>query len=73
MIDVQQENVMAIMCSLQRLSERYSDDARESAFISNSIRTLTRTTWSGDQVTIEKWTITPFEVDVGPGLGRGDL
>jgi hypothetical protein len=71
MIDVQQENVMAIMCSLKRLSERYSDDTRESVFISNSIRTLT--TWSGDQVTIEKWTITSFEVDFGPMIGFGGL
>jgi hypothetical protein len=62
---------MAIMCSLQRLSERYPNDVRESAFISNSIRTLTA--WSGDQVTIERWTITPFEVDFGPMIGRGGL
>jgi hypothetical protein len=71
MTDVQQENVMAIMCTLQRISERYTSRDPESTFISDALQVLN--TWSGQQVTIERWTITPFEVEFGPMIGCGGL
>jgi hypothetical protein len=69
--DVQQSNVMAIMCSLQKLSNRREESDPEVRFISNSLRILT--TWSGRQVSVEEWTITPFEVEFGHIIGLGGL
>ena len=64
---------MAIMSSLKQESTRCpaGDDNPASRFIANSLRVLT--TWSGCQVSVESWTITPFEVEFGPMVGRGGL
>ena len=62
---------MTIMCALLQVQSRYAEADPESGFISASLRRLIR--WSGRQVAVETWAITPFEVTFGHVIGSGGL
>jgi hypothetical protein len=66
-----QDNVMAMMVSLQRRLDHHSDADGERQFFSHALRYLT--TSSGRQVEIENWMITCYEVEFGPKIGSGGL
>jgi hypothetical protein len=68
---MQQNNIMAMMVSLQRRLDHRSDDNRERQFFSHTLEYLT--TASGRQVEMENWMITPYEVEFGPLIGSGGL
>ena len=70
-IDAKQDNMIAMMVSLQRRVEDTSDGDRERQFFSHTLRYLT--TASGRQVEVENWMITPYEVEFGPEIGSGGL
>jgi hypothetical protein len=69
--DMQQNNVMAMMVSIQRRLDHLSDDDREGQFFSHALRYLT--TASGHQVEVENWMITSYEVEFGRQIGSGGL
>jgi hypothetical protein len=66
-----QSNVMAMMVSLQRRLDHFSDGDREQEFFSHALKYLT--TASGRQVEMENWMITSYEVEFGPQIGSGGL
>jgi len=70
-IDMHQDNVMAMMVSLQRRLDHVSDGDREQQFFSHTLRYLITT--SGHQVEMESWMITSYEVEFGPRVGSGGL
>jgi len=70
-IDMHQDNVMAMMVSLQRRLDHVSDGDRERQFFSHTLRYLITT--SGRQVEMESWMITSYEVEFGPRIGSGGL
>lgn len=69
--DMQQNNVMAMMVSIQRRLDHLSEDDREGRFFSHALRYLT--TASGRQVEVENWMITSYEVEFGRQIGSGGL
>ena len=61
----------SMLASLQKqLKERLGSD-REQQFYQQSLRHLSN--MSGIQVELDTWTITSFEVDMGPEIGSGGL
>jgi hypothetical protein len=70
-IDMRQDNVMAIMVSLQRRLDHISDGDHERQFFLHALRYLI--TSSGRQVEMESWMITSYEVELGPWIGSGGL
>jgi hypothetical protein len=70
-IDMHQDNVMAMMVSLQRRLDHISDGDQERQFFSHALRYLITT--SGRQVEMESWMITSYEVEFGPRIGSGGL
>jgi hypothetical protein len=69
--DMQQNDVMAMMVSIQRRLDHLSDGDRERQFFSYALRYLT--TASGRQVEMENWMITSYEVEFGRQIGSGGL
>jgi hypothetical protein len=69
--DVQQNNVMAIQALLQKQLTDRSVPSREQQFYQQSLRHISNL--SGIQVELNAWTITAFEVDMGPEIGSGGL
>jgi hypothetical protein len=69
--DVQENNMMAIQASLQKQLTDGSATNREQQFYRQSLRHLS--ILSGIQVELYTWTITAFEVDMGPEIGLGGL
>jgi hypothetical protein len=67
----QQVNIMAIMAALDRQSQQSTRSSQELAFIKHSLSAMQ--VWSGRQPRIEKWTISPIEVDKSECLGSGGL
>jgi hypothetical protein len=70
-IDMRQDNVMAMMVSLQRRLDHISDGDHERQFFSHALRYLV--TSSGRQVEMESWMITSYEVELGPRISSGGL
>ena len=70
-LDVQQSNIPAIMVSLQRHIQAKTATDQELNFFSHSLRYLS--TCSGQQVVVERWMVTPFEVEFGRQIGAGGL
>jgi hypothetical protein len=63
---------MAMMISLQQsLEKKLISDKREERFIKHSLNYLVST--SGQQVHIDSWTITSFDVEFGEQIGSGGL
>jgi hypothetical protein len=67
----QHADIMAVMAALDRQSKQTARSAQELAFIKHSLSAMK--IWSGRQPKIEKWTISPIEVDAGESLGSGGL
>jgi hypothetical protein len=61
----------AMMASLQRLIDQKSGAAPELQFMTHANHYLA--TASGCQVSLDSWTITPLEVELGPVIGSGGL
>jgi hypothetical protein len=61
----------AMMASLQRYLDQRPAGDRERKFCSHSLECLSIA--SGRVVELDKWTITPFEVQFGPEIGTGGL
>jgi len=62
---------MAMMVSIQRRLDNFSDGDRERQFFSHALRYLI--TASGHQVEMENWMITSYEVEFGRRIGSGGL
>jgi hypothetical protein len=62
---------MAMMVSLQRRLDNFSDGDQERQFFSHALRYLI--TASGRQVEMESWMITSYEVEFGRRIGSGGL
>ena len=61
----------AMMASLQRLIDHKSGAGPELQFMIHANRYLA--TASGRPVSLDSWTITPLEVEIGPVIGSGGL
>ena len=64
-------SVMAIIVSLKRRLDTRSDGDRELQFFSHVLRYLTTST--GQQVELQRWMITSYEVEFGRMIGAGGL
>ena len=69
--DIQHNNVMAMMASLQRRLDSLQSNNRETQFLQCSLQYLQ--TVSGTHIELEDWMISPFDVDFGPKIGEGGL
>jgi hypothetical protein len=69
--DAKESNIMAMMASLQRRLIQQLGVDREHAFFTHSLQLLT--TVSGEQLDLNTWTITSYEVDIGRQIGYGGL
>ena len=69
--DAQQNNMVAMMASLQKSILQQIGTESERRFYSQSLMFLATT--SGHQVQLEDWMITSFEVDFGAEIGSGGL
>jgi hypothetical protein len=63
--------MMAILASLQKQLTDGSATNREQQFYRQTLRHLSN--FSGIQVELDTWTITAFEVEMGPEIGSGGL
>ena len=70
-VDMRQDDGMAMMVSIQRRLDNLSDGDQERQFFSHALRYLT--TASGRQVEMESWMITSYEVEFGHRIGSGGL
>jgi hypothetical protein len=70
-VDVKERNIMAIMASLHRHITEQPGEDRKHAFLTHSLQLLT--TISGQQVDLQSWTITSYEVKFVRLIGRGGL
>ena len=70
-VDMRQDDGMAMMVSIQRRLDNLSDGDQERQFFSHALRYLT--TASGRQVEMESWMITSYEVEFGRRIGFGGL
>jgi len=68
-LNMRQGDAMAMMVSLQRRLDNFSDGDRERQFLSHALRYLI--TASGRQVEMESWMITSYEVEFGRQIGSG--
>jgi hypothetical protein len=69
--DVQQNNMMAIQAMLQKQLTDRSATSPEQRFYQQSLQLISNL--SGMQVELDTWTVTAFEVDMGPEIGSGGL
>jgi hypothetical protein len=70
-LDASQNNIKAMMASLQLCLDQRPARDRERRFYTHSLECLSVA--SGSVVELDKWTITPFEVEFGPKIGSGGL
>jgi 2'-5' RNA ligase len=70
-LDATHKNMISMMASLQRYLDQRPARDRERQFYSHSLECLSIA--SGCVVELDKWTITPFEVEFGPEIGSGGL
>ncbi|KAJ7636250.1 kinase-like domain-containing protein [Roridomyces roridus] len=69
-LDINNKNMLAMMVSIERRMERNrGGDGPEQRFYSHTLQYLTST--SQQQVKLEHWMISPFEVDFGKEIGAG--
>ena len=62
---------MAMIVSLQRRLDNQLLNNQESQFFQRSLQYLC--TISGNQVILEDWMVSAFDVDFGPKIGEGGL
>ncbi|KAJ7743888.1 hypothetical protein B0H14DRAFT_2987110 [Mycena olivaceomarginata] len=68
-LDVNQSNILAMMVSIERRLDRHHGNNAEHGFYSHTLQYLRST--SGQQVKLEDWMISSFDVDYGPEIGAG--
>ncbi|KAJ6524675.1 kinase-like domain-containing protein [Mycena vulgaris] len=68
-LDINPSNMMAMMVCIQRRLHRGHIDHAEERFYSHTLQYLTSS--SGQQVKLEDWMISSFDVDFGPEIGVG--
>ncbi|KAF7333378.1 Kinase-like protein [Mycena venus] len=69
-LDINQGNLLAMMVSLERrIDELRGGNMPEQKFYSHALQYLSST--SGQQIKLEDWMISTFDVDYGPEIGRG--
>jgi hypothetical protein len=59
------------MCALEKKLRATQGQPAESEFLQQSLTMLR--SWSGITASVDDWTITPFEIDLGPVIGSGGL
>lgn len=69
--ELQDNDMVPIMVCLQRQLESRSIGGRERQFFSHVVQYLS--SFTGSQVNVENWMITPYEVDFGQRIGVGGL
>jgi hypothetical protein len=69
--DERHGSMLAMMASLQRRLDSLVEGERERRFLICSLAYLQRA--SGEQVELEDWTITAFDVEFGKKIGSGSL
>ncbi|KAJ7263394.1 kinase-like domain-containing protein [Mycena rebaudengoi] len=68
-LDNNQSNVLAMMVSIERRLDRQHENNAERGFYSHALHYLRST--SGQQIDLEDWMISSFDVDYGPEIGSG--
>ncbi|KAF7346776.1 Kinase-like protein [Mycena sanguinolenta] len=68
-LEVNQNNTIAMMVSIQKQLNNQSVDRVEQRFYTHTLEYLTSR--SGENVTVEDWMISSFEVDYGSEIGSG--
>ncbi|KAJ7439007.1 kinase-like domain-containing protein [Mycena galericulata] len=68
-LDINHNNMLAMMASLQRRLNVVPNKDQEQNFYSHTLQYLT--SMSGQQVQSEDWMVTSFDVDYGPEIGVG--
>jgi hypothetical protein len=69
--DINQNNILAMMVSIERRLDTHSLNQPEHKFYSHTLQYLTST--SGQQARLEDWMISTFDVDFGVEIGAGGL
>jgi hypothetical protein len=69
--EINQNNTIAMMVSLQKQLNNQSIDREEQKFYTHTLQYLTSR--SGTSVKVEDWMIASFEVDYGAEIGAGSL
>ncbi|KAJ6595916.1 kinase-like domain-containing protein [Mycena sp. CBHHK59/15] len=68
-LDINQNNMIAMMVSIERKLDGRRMNDPEHRFYSHTLQYLTST--SGKQVKVEDWMISTFDIDYGPEIGVG--
>ncbi|KAF7368633.1 Kinase-like protein [Mycena venus] len=68
-LEINQNNSIAMMVSIQKQLNHHHVDRAEQGFYTHTLEYLTSR--SGKNVTVENWMISSFEVDYGPEIGIG--
>ncbi|KAJ7761711.1 kinase-like domain-containing protein [Mycena metata] len=68
-LEINQNNTVAMMVSIQKQLNHHNVDRAEQTFYTHTLEYLTST--SGQNVEVEDWMISSFEVDYGPEIGKG--
>jgi hypothetical protein len=69
--EINHNNMLAMMASLQRQLSVSSNTDQQQNFYSHTLRYLT--SMSGRQLQLEDWMIASFDVEYGPEIGIGGL
>ncbi|KAJ6536274.1 kinase-like domain-containing protein [Mycena capillaripes] len=67
--EINQNNTVAMMVSIQKQLNHHNVDRAEQTFYAHTLEYLTSR--SGQNVKVEDWMISSFEVDYGPEIGKG--
>ncbi|KAJ7156345.1 kinase-like domain-containing protein [Mycena filopes] len=68
-LEINQNNTIALMVSIQKQLNNKNVNAAEEEFYTHTLRYLTSK--SGQDVTVEEWMISSFEIEYGPEIGAG--
>ncbi|KAJ7020515.1 hypothetical protein C8F04DRAFT_1050769 [Mycena alexandri] len=68
-LEINQNNTIAMMVSIQKQLNTHSVDQAEQKFYSHTLQYLTSR--SGQNVMVEEWMISSFEIEYGPEIGAG--
>jgi hypothetical protein len=69
--DINQQNILAMMISIERRLGGQRLNSPDDSFYSHTLQYLTST--SGQQIKVEDWMVSSFEVDIGLEIGTGGL
>ncbi|KAJ6618043.1 hypothetical protein B0H10DRAFT_1276144 [Mycena sp. CBHHK59/15] len=68
-LEINQNNILAMMVSIERRLDRHNRNDTEHGFYSHALHYLRST--SGKMIKLEDWMISAFDVDYGPEIGAG--